>query len=359
MTKSTKLTKSTKEEVWEELHPPDLLKRGAPLDMRMDAWHLTLRDILEARERIHPYILHTPLIEARALSERTQASIWLKLENLQHTGSFKARGAVFRMLLLSEAERRGGVVAASAGNHAQGVAYAGQRLSISAKVVVPEGTPRTKMDGIRRYGADLVVAGAHYDASEAIAQQMARDTGRTLIHAFEDPWVVAGQGTALLEALWDHPGFDRVIVPMGGGGLIGGTAVVAKAVSPQIQVVGVQSEASPPWYHAFKTGRIVDVSYGPTLAEGLAGGIGQANFDLIKPLVDQVVLVTESQIADAMRDLARHQHLLVEGSAAVGWAALNSGAIPVSPGEQVLLMITGGNVDVETFLTLYNPGGSS
>lgn len=319
------------------------------------AWDLTLNDVFRARARIAPYILQTPLVPSPALSAMTGASVWLKLENLQQTGSFKARGAVHRMLALSDAERRRGVVAASAGNHAQGVAYAGQRLSIATQVVVPESTPANKLEGIRRYGADLVIAGDNYDASEAIARDIVSDTGRTLIHAFEDPLVVAGQGTAVLESLWEHPSFDRIVVPMGGGGLIGGSAVAAKGVSARILVDGVQSEASPPWYHAFQAGRIVDVPYGPTLAEGLAGGIGQANFDLIRPLVGQVVLVAESQIADAMRDLARHHHLLVEGSGAVGWAALKTGAIAVGRGEEVLLVITGGNVDPERLVSLYPP----
>ena len=317
-----------------------------------DDLDITLGDVLEASVRVAPYVRTTPVAESPWLSEVTGAHVFLKLENLQVTGSFKARGAVSKLLFLTSSERSRGVIAASAGNHAQGVAYAAARLGISALIVIPEGTPATKMAGIRRYGAELRIVGANYDESEAFAWALAASTGRVMVHAFEDAAVVAGQGTVALETLLWDPAWDSVLVPAGGGGLIAGMGTVVKAIRPAASVIGVQSEASPAWYESFRAGHVVGVEYRPTLAEGLLGGIGRRNFALVRRVADRMELVNESAIAQAMAGLAQEHHLMVEGSGAVGVAALLSGVVRPARASRILVVISGGNVDAKRLARL-------
>lgn len=314
----------------------------------------TFQDVLIAANRLQGRINKTPLIYSDLLSEQTGAEVYIKMEALQKTGSFKVRGALNKIDSLSAEELQRGVVTASAGNHAQAVAYASTLKGISAKIVVPTSTPQTKLDGIRRYGGELTVYGEQYDDAEAYALQLAEKTGRVFINAFEDDLVVAGQGTAGLEALLEVPDFDILLVPAGGGGLLCGVALVAKAINPNIKVIGIQTDTSPPWYYSFKAGELVDVDYLPSYAEGLHGGITQGNFDLAQGIVDDFILVTEQAVAQAVYTMAKQDHYMLEGSAVVGIAALQQGLIPNVEGKKILTFATGGNVDLGRVAQFYS-----
>jgi threonine dehydratase len=312
---------------------------------------IQLSNVLDAHNALNGRIVRTPLIHSLPLSEETGANIWLKPEHWQLTGSFKIRGAYYRMSRLSTADRARGVITASAGNHAQGVALAGRLLGISALVVVPLSAPETKVDNIKRLGAEVVCTGDNYDASETAALDLAQRTGRVFVHAYEDSDVAAGQGTVGLEMLTDHPELDVLIVPAGGGGLICGIGAVARAVNPSIQVLGVQSEASAGWYESWQADRVVAVEYQETWAEGLLGAIGRENFAFARNVADGFEVVSEADIRRAMRWAIDHHHWVVEGSGAVGVAwALNRGASLA--GRSVGIVISGGNVDTARLAAL-------
>ncbi|MBS4191896.1 threonine/serine dehydratase [Bacillus sp. FJAT-49705] len=313
---------------------------------------VTFQDILRAKKRLKGRVIETPLVPSTILSKETDTDIWFKMESLQTTGSFKVRGALNKLDSLTKEELKKGVTTASAGNHAQGLAYASLMKKVSAKIVVPKTTPETKKQGILRYGAELVVYGENYDEAEEVAYKLAEETGRVFVNAFEDDHIIAGQGTSALEAFLADPDFDAVIVPAGGGGLMCGVALVAKAINPDIKVIGVQTHASPPWYHSFKAGKLVPVEYQDSLAEGLHGGITQGNLDLALKIVDDIILVEEESVANAMVWLAREHHYMVEGSGAVGVAALRDGLVPEIKGKKVLTFITGSNVDFAKLLKL-------
>ncbi|MGG4444118.1 threonine ammonia-lyase [Brevibacillus fortis] len=302
-------------------------------------------DIVNAHKNLKGQVIHTPLISSPALSAIADADVWMKLECHQKTGSFKARGALNKIASLTEEELARGVITASAGNHAQGVAYAASLKGASALIVVPKTAPETKKAGIKRYGAELVVYGDSYDDAESHAYELAKETGRTFVHAFEDNEIIAGQGTAALEALLEEPNFDVILVPAGGGGLICGVALAAKAIKPDVQVIGIQTHASPPWYYSFREKRLADVVYSDSLADGLHGGITQGNLDLALQIVDDFLLVEEEHVAQAMSWLAKEHHLMVEGSGAVGIAALMQGTVPDLAGNKVLTIVSGSNVD--------------
>lgn len=305
---------------------------------------IQLQHIYEAARRLKTHIIRTPLVFSDVLSGYTQGDVWLKPEQWQLTGSFKLRGAYNKMASLSSEDRARGVITASAGNHAQGVALAGQMLGINVLVVAPMGTPGTKLEGISRYGAEVIMRGSYYDESETAAYQVAEQTGRAFVHAFEDEQVVAGQGTIGLEMLSDQPDLDLLLVPAGGGGLICGIGVVARAMNPAIEVVGVQSEASPAWHQAFRAGKIVEVEYRTTWAEGLLGGIGRKNFDWARHLVDRFVLVSEDDLKAAMYWALSTYHWVLEGSGAVALAYVLREREQLRD-RKVGVVLTGGNVD--------------
>lgn len=307
---------------------------------------VTFQDVLKARRRLMSRVTETPLIHSDILSAEVNTEVWFKMEGLQKTGSFKVRGALNKLDALTERELEKGVITASAGNHAQGLAYAAALKQASAKIVVPESTPKTKRDGIARLGGELVVYGKTYDEAESYAYQLAEETGRVFVNAFEDDDIIAGQGTAALEAFLHEPDFDAIIVPAGGGGLLCGAALVAKAINPNIKVIGVQTHASPPWYYAYKAGKLVDVDYEDSYAEGLHGGITQANLDLVLNIVDDFVLVEEESVAKAVYWMAKEHHYMIEGSGAVGIAAFRDGLIDQFKGKKVLTLVTGSNIDV-------------
>jgi threonine dehydratase len=308
---------------------------------------LSLDDVRRAAERIQPYITCTPLERSNALSKLVGQDVWLKFECFQRTGSFKLRGALNALQSLSEAERQHGVVTASAGNHGLGVARAASVLGTRAIVVVPETASQAKIEALRAHsGTELILSGANYDAAESAGRELARERGLPFISAYNDPAVVAGGGTIALEILDELPTTRTLVVPAGGGGLIGGIGLTAHGLDPRnLTVVGVQSEASPALHAAKRAGRLVPVTIQESLADGLAGNVeaGSITFDLVRDYVADVILVREQDIARAMTFALEHEHVLIEGSAAVGIAALQTRALEPDPGP-IVLVLTGRNV---------------
>jgi threonine dehydratase len=283
-------------------------------------------DVVAAREAIAGLAIQTPVVSAPALAACLGAPVALKLENLQVTGSFKVRGAANRMLALSDDERRRGVVTCSSGNHGRGVAYVAERLGVPATICVPEWCDPTKLDAIRHHGAETVLHGSTYDEAMARSLEIQQERGLTFVHAFDDPHVVAGQGTIGLELLEQIPKLDTVVVPLSGGGLIGGIAVALKTRSPAVRVVGVSASRAAVMYQSLQAGRpIACQEEQDTIANALAGGIGLDNrhtFELVRQHVDEQVLVDENAIRLAMAFAATELRLVVEGGGAVGVAAL-------------------------------------
>jgi threonine dehydratase len=264
---------------------------------------------------------------------------------LQRTGSFKLRGALNRLLTLTDEERRRGILTCSAGNHGLGVAEASRLLGIAAMVVVPENASPAKVAGLRRTGVELLLLGAGYDEAEARARALATERGLTFVSPYNDPAVVAGAGTVALEVLLDLPEAAAIVVPVGGGGLAAGVALAAKAINPALRVVGAQPESSPAMHAALAAGRLVPIDEGPTLADGLAGNVeaGSLTFPLLQRHLDELALVGEEAIAAAMLAYLDRHHLVVEGAGAVGLAALQTGRI-AAPQGPVVLIVSGGNV---------------
>jgi threonine dehydratase len=307
----------------------------------------TLQDLFLARWRIAAIARRTPLVDSPWLADVLGRPVRLKLENLQETGSFKLRGAANRMLSLAPAERARGVIAVSTGNHGRAVAYVARELGIRALVCVSEGAAGNKVDAMRQLGAEVVVHGRGYDQAEEHAAHLRQELGLTMIEPFDDPLVIAGQGTIGLELLEDWPELDTAVVPLSGGGLISGIALALKSANPAIRVIGVSMERAPVMYHSLRAGRPIRLEEEPTLADALAGGIGLDNrysFRMVQELVDDVVLVSEVEIATAMAGVLQQHHLVVEGGGAVGLAAVlqrRLGAV----GARVAIVVSGGNVD--------------
>ena len=314
---------------------------------------LTPTSVVAAARRLKGRVLRTPLEPSAALSGASGArDVYLKLENLQRTGSFKIRGALNRLFTLDERERASGVVACSAGNHALGVAEAATLLGVHATLIVPKNGSPAKIAALRRYPeerVELLVEGINYDKSESLAIHLARQTNRRFVSPYNDPQIMAGQGTIGLEILEDLPNVEVLLVPVGGGGLVVGVGLWAKAINPQIRVVGVQSTASPAMSAAFEAGHLVTVPVMDTLADGISGNIEQGSpmYDLAHEYVDELVLVEEGQIAQAMTWYIEHYHLIVEGSGAVVLAALLNRRIAGVSGKSVAAVLTGRNVATE------------
>ncbi|MBI4279609.1 MAG: threonine/serine dehydratase [Armatimonadetes bacterium] len=313
---------------------------------------VTARDILEAYRRVRPLVDRTPLEPSPALVERCGAEILLKMEQAQRTGSFKPRGALNVLHRL-----RGtvpGVITASAGNHALGVAYASRHLGVPAVVVVAETASAAKVAALRRWPVELVQAGRDYDAAEAHARALSRERGWPYLTPYNDPAIIAGHGTVAVEIFQDLPETDVLLVPVGAGGLISGMAVYAKTVNPRCTVIGIQAEASPALVEARRQGRVVPVAVMPTLADGLAGNIDadSMTFTLIERYVDDVLLVSESSIARAILWLLEEHRVLIEGSGAVGVAVLLERQVRPKPGSRVVAVLTGRNVAADALKRL-------
>jgi len=306
---------------------------------------VTLADIETAKHRIQEYVIRTPLVYSPTLSARTGARIYLKLEALQRAGSFKVRGATNKVLIHIDEIRREGVVAASAGNHAQGVAVAAHSAGVPATIVMPEWASIAKQEATRAYGAEVVMHGQTLEAAIARAQELARD-GRLFIHPYDDDEVIAGQGTIALEVLADLPETDIIVVPVGGGGLIAGIATAAKAKKPEISIIGVQAHACPSAVEALHECKAVRVSAKTTIADGIrVAETGALAYPVIRDKVARIVTVSEDEIADAMLLLLERKHVIAEGAGVVPLAALMNGSFDFSPGNTIVLVISGGNVD--------------
>lgn len=304
---------------------------------------VTLDDVEAARERLRGAIVETDCDFSRTLSDILGCRVWLKFENLQFTASFKERGALNRLSALSADERRRGVIAMSAGNHAQGVAYHATRLSIPSTIVMPVSTPTVKVVNTRRHGADVILHGETVEEAAAFARQHGKQRQLTFIHPYDDPLVIAGQGTVALEMLGAAPEIDTLVVPIGGGGLISGMAIAAKALRPDLRVVGVEAALYPSMYNTIK-GEALPMR-GDTLAEGIAvKAPGEITTPIVRGLVDDIVLVSEPQIENAMSLLINIEKTVVEGAAAAGLAAVCAHRDRFK-GRTVGIVLTGGNID--------------
>jgi threonine dehydratase len=310
---------------------------------------VTLDDVKEARDRIRNFVNLSPCTPSPRLSEQLGCELFLKMENLQRTGAYKDRGAMNAVLCLDDAQRQAGVIAASAGNHAQGLAYAAQRNNVHATIVMPETAPTAKLRGTRRYGAEIVLHGNGYDDAFARATELQKEKGYTFIHAFDDPRVIAGQGSVGLELIEHNPYLEVFVVPIGGGGLIAGMAVALKEVNPSLRIIGVQAENIASMKASVEADQIVSVT-GTTIADGIAvGRPGEHTFPIVRHYVDEIVTVTEDEIAQAVLFLLESEKTVTEGSGAAGVAALLSHKISDIAGKQVCVVLTGGNIDT-TFL---------
>ncbi len=308
---------------------------------------IDLDRIRQAAERIGGIALETPLLHSRFLSDLTGADVWLKAENLQRTGSFKLRGASNRVQLLTPDERARGVVAASAGNHAQGVALAAQALGVPATICMPIDASLTKVEATRGYGARIELVGVSFDEALAHARELCAAEGAVFVPPFDDEDVIAGQGTLGLEIMERLPDPDLVVVPCGGGGLISGAAIAIHAVRPETRIVGVQAAACAPFLASLTEGAIQSAISVGTIADGIAvKRPGEITFPLVQAHVERVVAVDDEQIAAAMTLLVERQKLVVEGSGAAGVAALMGGALGDLTGQRVVVVLSGGNIDL-------------
>ena len=307
---------------------------------------LTLKDIMLARQRMGHFVSHTPLQHDYALGRRCNCNLYLKLENHQHTGSFKLRGALNRVATLPQAERSKGIVTASSGNHGLAVAYAAQIYgNVPATIFLPRTTPQAKLRKIEGFGVDIHLAEDSYESAHHAAIAFQQLHGMTYISAYDDPFIIAGQGTAGLEIMQDLPDAEIILVPIGGGGLSAGIALAAKSINPQVRVIGVQPEASPAALLSFQDGYAhEEYEAAPTIADGLAGGYGRLTFEIAKDLIDDIIIVKEADIYLAVATLLEFSQELVEGSGAIAIAPLLSGQLPVA-GEKVVAVLSGRNID--------------
>ena len=317
---------------------------------------IQLSDIQSALSRIRPDIRVSPCPRSEAFSGLTGNSIFLKLDNQQRTGAFKERGALNKLLSLSQEERARGVIAASAGNHAQGVSYHAGRHGIRARILMPLPTPLTKVSATRAYGAEAVLYGANYDEAYAQAVEQSRQERLTLIHAFDDDVVIAGQGTLGLEILEQHPDVEVIVSPIGGGGLIGGIACAVKEVRPSVKVFGVQPARLPSMKAAVAAGKPVTLESAKTIADGIAvRRAGDRTLPLVQKYVDDIVTVEEEEIANAILLLLEREKTLAEGAGAAGMAAVLNRKLPLE-GKRVAVLVCGGNIDVTLLARIIERG---
>jgi threonine dehydratase len=311
---------------------------------------ITLQNIQDARKAIAPFIKHTPLVQSQFLTAYCGCPLFLKLENLQITGSFKPRGVFNKLLHLNENEKDRGIITASAGNHGEAVAFAAQKLNHYARVVVPRNTPKVKMEGIRKYGADLVLFGENYDEAERKAKALARKDDCAYISPYNDEYIIAGHGIIGLEIIEALPDVEAVMVPLGGGGLISGISIAVKSIKPHVQVIGVQSQSSPVMYESLKAGKIVQVQRAAvkSVAEGLSGNVGPITFEIVQKCVDKVVLVKEETLRHAVFLLWNYDKQVVEGSGAAAVAPVIENK-PLFKGKRVVSVVSGGNIDSDLF----------
>jgi len=317
----------------------------------------TYAAIQEAAQRIRDGVIETPCTRTRAFRDLAPGNHYLKLESLQRTGSFKDRGALNRMLRLTEAERARGVVTASAGNHAQAVAYHGGRLGISVTVVMPETAPLIKVTNTRGYGANVIQVGTILDDAAAEVQRLAAEEELSIIHAFDDEDVIAGQGTMGLEILEQVPDVSVVVVPVGGGGMISGIACAIKEIKPDVRIIGVEADAAASAKASRDAGEVVKIAVSDTLADGIVTKrIGEITYPLIERYVDELVSVGEEEIAAAILLLIEREKTVAEGAGAVGLAALMTGSVTLSETDRAVLLLSGGNIDINMISRIIDRG---
>lgn len=312
------------------------------------AKELILQHIKEAASRLEGHILHTPILRAERLDPVLGGSIYLKVECLQNIGAFKIRGAMNKMLTLSEEEKKAGVIASSAGNHAQGLAYAGKKLGIPVVMVLPTTAPKVKVENTKALGAEVIQYGVYSDERWRRVYELAKENGYCVVHSFKDPVVMAGQGTVGYEIVQDLPDVDTVIIPLGGGGLASGTATAIKAMNPDIRVIAAEPANCPKYYESRQAGRLITVELKDTIADGLKLNVpAELPNRILTEYVDEIVTVEEEHIAKAVSLLVEKAKIVPEPSAAIGAGALLSNKIKVSKNEKVCIVVSGGNVDLE------------
>ncbi len=318
---------------------------------------IDLKSIQNAYDRVSSVVYHTPFAYAPILSQTSGYEIYLKKENLQRTGAFKLRGAYNKIATLVEAGNRGGIVAASAGNHAQGVAFAAKHFAIEATIVMPESTPLTKVQGVKELGATVVLYGSNYDEAYAYAIGYATQRGQDFVHPFADEEVMAGQGTVALEMLEEIADLEAVVIPVGGGGLISGMAAAIKAIAPKCRVIGIGAEGAPAMVNSYKEGRAVDTTSVRTIADGIAvRDTSPMTLAYLLEYVDEMLLVGEDEIASAILFLLERQKVLVEGAGAAGVAALLHHKIDLPKGSKIGIVLSGGNIDVTMLALIIEKG---
>jgi len=323
----------------------------------MEQMQLTFEMVQEAAKRLRGVAQHTSMPHMGTTSEQCGCNVYLKLENLQRTGSFKLRGAYNKVASLPAEDRARGIVASSAGNHAQGVAFAARIFKAPATICMPATAPLSKVKATKSYGADVVLHGDFYSETYQKALELEQEQGLTFCHPFNDPYVIAGQGTIALEILEDLPETDVIVVPIGGGGLIAGIAFAAKYIKPSIRIVGVQTSNMPSMKVSVEEGKIVTVPSNATLADGIAVGTpGDLTYELVKVYVDEIVTVTEEEIAEAILSILEANKLVTEGAGACPIAALKNHKVPNVEGKKVVALVSGGNIDVNMVSRIIDKG---
>ncbi|MFC5523783.1 threonine/serine dehydratase [Polaromonas jejuensis] len=314
----------------------------------------TIQDIREAQERLRPHIRHTPLLRAEKIEKTVGCQLYLKPETLQITGAFKIRGALNKSLSLSREEIANGIIATSSGNHAQGLAYAARMLGVKAFLVLPVTTPKIKIDNTKALGAEVILFDGDTAARWKKVYEIAEQNKYAVVHAFEDPLVMAGQGTIGCEILEDLEDVDTIIIPMGGGGLISGIATAIKETKPSVRVIGAEPALTPKYYHSRMNRQRTSLPLGNTIADGLRISVpGQNPYPIIEKYVDEIVLVEDEHIIAGMRALAKDAKLIAEPAASIGVGALLVGAIKVRSDEKVCAVLTGGNWDLSDLAEIY------
>lgn len=315
--------------------------------------HLTKDDFEEARQTIHDLIHHTPLFSSRALGERAGLDVWLKAECLQKAGSFKPRGASNALRHLSPAEREKGVITASSGNHGQALSYVSGKEGIACQVVMPETANPGKVAAVRDYGGDPILYGDLWDEAYAHSLELAEERGLTYVHPFRHPHIMAGQGTCAMEIVEDLPDLEAILIPIGGGGLIGGMAQAIRAFKPGVRIIGVEPVGSPNMYDSRKAGEAVQLDAVDTIADGLETRITDPDvWQVVDEHVDEFVVVTDEEILEAIRFLLERAKLLAETAGAATTAALLTGKVSLPPGARTVAVVSGGNFDVQGKLSL-------
>ncbi|MCH2450402.1 MAG: pyridoxal-phosphate dependent enzyme [Gracilimonas sp.] len=306
----------------------------------------TFDDIKQAHQRISKHAHQTPVLNSKQVDQKTGGRIFFKCENFQKVGAFKFRGASNAIFSLSEEEAKNGVATHSSGNHAQAVALAAKMRGIPAYVVMPENAPKVKVKAVKNYGAEITFCESTLEARESTLEQVVEKTGATFIHPYDDARIIAGQGTSAMELLEDHPDLDIIITPVGGGGLLSGTALAAKSMNPDIIVIGAEPANADDAFRSFKSGELIPVKNPDTIADGLRTSLGKLPFSIITEHVDDIVTVPEESIVEAMRYVWERLNMIIEASCAVPVAAVFDGKVDVKD-KKVGIIITGGNVDLD------------